>query len=499
MLRGGPALILAFLAAGCVFITADDRRARIDQDGDGHSVLDDCDDRRAAVHPGAEELCDGLDNDCDGTIDEELFPDADGDGHGGPAEGPCKVDWQPVSGDCDDTDADVFPGQPERCNGRDDGCVEGWTPAHELGVVTWEGADGTVEDWTAAAKGSGDEPARLSPGPAGVLHICRGTSAHRLRLVQGEAEDLEIVGHPVALDSDTADTDAWPVLNGLSATSPGPTVQLSGGSATGTSSRAALQGLVITGGFATTTVPGGGLHLSRLATATLSDLLIVGNQAASGTAGGAGLYAGQLSDLQLARVTLRQNLGVDGTTGGGALIESAPTRMVAVTVEGNRAADGGGLAVYGSGFRIDLRDSRLEGNWGNRRGGGLFVGEGVKAFLVGVDLVDNRAGIGAGAFSEGALSCFGGDDVLPSAWIGNTADSAGATAATAGSGAVSSAGCTSESNTVETTTTFPACLRNPELATYEEPTSPEPQAWSTTGPDWFCSWTTCHGNIEQRE
>lgn len=499
MLRGGPALVLAFLAAGCVFITGEDRRARIDQDGDGHSVLDDCDDRRAAVHPGAEEQCDGLDNDCDGTIDEDLFPDADGDGHGGPAEGPCQVDWQPVAGDCDDTDADVFPGQSERCNGRDDGCVAGWTPAHELGVVTWQGADGTVEDWTAAAKGTGDEPARLSPGPAGALHICRGTGAHRLRLVQGEAEDLEIVGHPIPLDGDTTDTDSWPVLNGLSATSPGPTVQLTGSTSTGMHRRVALQGLVITGGYTTATVPGGGLHLSRLSTATLSDLLVVGNQAVSGSSGGAGLYAGQILDLQLARVSLAQNSGVDGTLGGGALIENATTRMVDVDIEDNRAADGGGLAVHGSGSRLDLRDTRLVGNWGNRRGGGLFIGEGVNAFLVCVDIVDNRASEGAGAFAEGALSCFGGEDLLPSTWTDNTAEQAGAAAATAGSGAVSFAGCISENNTVVDTSTMPASVRNPELATYEVSTSIAPLAWSTTGPVWYCSWTTCHGDVEHRE
>ncbi len=100
-------------------------------------VLDDtdCDDIDPAIFPGADEVCDTLDNDCDGDIDDAdtgvidqifWYEDADGDGFGiAPViQLAC---FQPagqssVSSDCDDTDDLIYPGVPERCDGADDDC-----------------------------------------------------------------------------------------------------------------------------------------------------------------------------------------------------------------------------------------------------------------------------------------------------------------------------------------------------------------------------------------
>ena len=61
----------------------------VDGDGDGYTVDADCNDANAGVYPGATELCDGADNDCDGQADEgcetPIDTDLDNDGHHVPA------------------------------------------------------------------------------------------------------------------------------------------------------------------------------------------------------------------------------------------------------------------------------------------------------------------------------------------------------------------------------------------------------------------------------
>ncbi len=101
--------------------------------GVGYVTLNgDCNDANAAIHPGAAEVCDGVDNDCNGQTDDGLatstyFPDADKDGYGTGAGvsacGPLGNNTAIVGGDCDDTKASVHPGATEVCgNGIDDNC-----------------------------------------------------------------------------------------------------------------------------------------------------------------------------------------------------------------------------------------------------------------------------------------------------------------------------------------------------------------------------------------
>ena len=96
----------------------------IDNDGDGSGATIDCDDANPAVHPGAEEHCDGVDEDCDGEVDEDsvdratFYEDLDGDGWGGETtvedcEAPDGFVEQ--AGDCDELDDSIHPGALELC------------------------------------------------------------------------------------------------------------------------------------------------------------------------------------------------------------------------------------------------------------------------------------------------------------------------------------------------------------------------------------------------
>jgi hypothetical protein len=102
----------------------------VDADGDGYSTDEDCDDNDAGIHPGAEEVCDGVDNDCDGEVDDGVvgtfYADADGDGYGqdGTAVNACTPPdgYVEDNTDCDDDNAETWPGAPERCDGEDNDC-----------------------------------------------------------------------------------------------------------------------------------------------------------------------------------------------------------------------------------------------------------------------------------------------------------------------------------------------------------------------------------------
>ena len=137
----------------------------VDIDGDGHGLAsvtldactvptgyaesaDDCDDGNAAVNPAAAELCNTLDDDCDGDTDEDSavdaptwYLDADGDGFGEASSGApactAAADRVADSTDCDDTDAAENPAAYELCDGDDDDCDGDIDEDSAVDAPTW--------------------------------------------------------------------------------------------------------------------------------------------------------------------------------------------------------------------------------------------------------------------------------------------------------------------------------------------------------------------------
>jgi uncharacterized protein (TIGR03382 family) len=106
-----------------------------DSDGDGWmTCAGDCNDNDAGIGPGSAEVCDLIDHDCDGLPDNGLvppafWPDGDGDGHGDPLGTPVQTCGNVPSGyvsaadDCDDEDPSISPSAPEvTCTGVDEDC-----------------------------------------------------------------------------------------------------------------------------------------------------------------------------------------------------------------------------------------------------------------------------------------------------------------------------------------------------------------------------------------
>jgi hypothetical protein len=169
---------------------------------DASEDASDCDDSDPRVHPGAPELCDGIDNDCDGFTDEDdavdaltWYADTDGDGYGDPAStaAACARPEGHVAepNDCDDSRDDVYPAAPERCDGVDNDC-DLFVDEDAVDAPTWYAdTDGD---------GYGD------PGVAALY--CEATAGWVEPSLATDCDDGDAAIHPSATEvCDGADND----------------------------------------------------------------------------------------------------------------------------------------------------------------------------------------------------------------------------------------------------------------------------------------------------
>ncbi|MBX2803325.1 MAG: hypothetical protein KTR31_36935 [Myxococcales bacterium] len=183
----------------------------LDADGDGVLASEDCDDTDATVYPGAPEICDGLDNNCN-TVVPGIERDNDGDDfvectiHKDGWDGDASI----LGGeDCDDGDGSVYPGAVDVCgNGIDDDCdglgdhgpndgvVGGYTDDDGDGIDYDDEVAGGTSDCNADSDGDG-----IDDDVEGAL----GTRADRADTDGDGVDDgIEIgsVANPINTDGD---------------------------------------------------------------------------------------------------------------------------------------------------------------------------------------------------------------------------------------------------------------------------------------------------------
>lgn len=311
----------------------------------------DCDDARSFVFPGAPEVCDELDNNCNTVIDENAtdatlyYADADGDGFG-TGTGTASCDEIPTlvsqNGDCDDEDKRIYPGAFELCDGQKNDCDGvGWSSADEEGLVSVEKPNGDWYDDTTLFTGAYELP-------EGTVHICPGTY------------DVELTPSPIGSTTVKGEGAA-------------DAVTLSGDGAhrvlAATYGDVSLATLTVDGGHSEG--PGGCVFVDD---ATLTANGVVFTNCVTPVNGGA-IYVGPGGTVSLngGEVSWSSAGGVEADGGGGGGVESYGTLSLdGVSVHDNYAQDGYGGGVLAQAGLLDMQHSTFAGN-GALYGGGLAL------------------------------------------------------------------------------------------------------------------------------
>jgi len=430
----------------------DSGASRIDEDGDGWFVDEDCDDLDDRIHPGAPEFCDGIDTDCDGRIDppdavdaEAWFRDADHDGYGTPLDtvlscthpGPL---WVENDEDCDDMNPRVHPEAEERCDGIDNDCDGVIDPSDSLGAVEWffdsdgDGYGGPTRlglactaidsGWVQRSDDCNDMSAEIHPD---AVEYCDG--------VDGDCSGEEAVAIATFFPEEGAPIDVTEELNestlylsdmGRLKVCEGDwmgRILIDAESTIGTTSAFTIEGIGevvidangsgsvidvlgdlgslhivnvdLTGGEA---IRGGAISAESVEL-ELDDVLLTLNMA---TEVGGAIYVNEGS-VVMRSVTLAENVSEGLFFGGGAIYVGVGT----VSMEGTTLVSNHAEGMYSSGGAIyvfigemTMTASVIEGNTAALSGGGVHVGQG-SLNMVRSALADNHAQTGGGAYIGG--------------------------------------------------------------------------------------------------
>ena len=343
-----------------------------DTDGDGFAPSDgDCNDDDDEIHPDAEELCNGIDDDCSGSLPEEE-EDRDYDG------------LRYCEGDCDDDDVNVYPGAEEICDDKDNDC-DGEIPDRQ---------DDDGDGYTFCDGDCNDDEPQAWPWAEELCDDIDNDCDDEIDEIDEDRDGFTICNG----DCDDLDPDAWPVFvdkggdnDKADGTFEAPFEDVA--TAVGYLDEICRTVWLTEGSHNVTLVwTEGRLRLAGMG--TYPDNVILE------TYGGAGDRILDVSggEVELANLTL---FGADVTGDGGAIYaEDASITLEEVTVIANTATGDGG-AVWMSGGSLTMIDIDLQENVAGGSGGALS--------LTGVDLLDtdslylnNEAGLSGGAvWSDG--------------------------------------------------------------------------------------------------
>jgi len=431
----------------------------------------DCDDAVATTFPGATEVCNYTDDDCDGDTDEgttvTYWQDVDLDGEGGSSMSGEFCEASPASGwsedntDCDDADAYVFSNAPELCDGQQNDCNDStWATSDEEGTASWEATAGLwsdiTDDWDA---GSPVVPASVTLPTEGTVHLCPAN--WYVLVTAGTDTEVTVTGRYGSADT---------ALNGSSG---GAVITLEDESSVVTLEELTIEegqsdngsGITSMGGVLTVsdclfrynylnssyTALGSAIYASG-GSVTISDSTFRANgvYSAPATYGGA-VYVveGSLnitdSSFENNEASLAgalywsaedsQTLSIDGCTfdgneastsdGGGIVLDLDGTGTASISdsvVSDNQAGgSGGGLYVTGSGTgHLSVEGVDIEYNAASDFGGGLYWAADNTSTFTGIAFTGNEADYGGGLCAAANL------DLINTTFTDCSADAGGA-------------------------------------------------------------------------
>ncbi len=365
-----------------------------DADGDGYPAEVDCDDEDPAANPGAAELCDEIDNDCDGTIDAtglaSWFPD-----HGPPAD---------LSGALGAGSASTAATHRIGSSGTLNLCPGTW-----YAEITVAAADATISGIGGASavilSGDGDGSVVNTTHGAGSLALndltIQGGSAKNGGGLLSSVSGAQITLDGCTVSANTAEYGAGIAVYGADLTLTDSTIAANsasqqGGGVLTQSATLSMAGTVITGNDAA--AYGGGVFAYDTPVSVINSDLS-GNDCSGGWGGGLYVYYGSV-DIQGSSFT--NNVA---ESAGALRLRDTTATIDTTTISGNQTASYAG-GIFVSFSDLDISDSPVTGN--SSSGGSDPYGAGLFCWEDGTITCHGSSAVSAGFYANSASGAGGG-------------------------------------------------------------------------------------------